>query len=315
MKRLARQTRSVLRRLRRSWDRRARPHRLDILTYHFVTAREHLFNRGGHRIAPDVFRAQLCWLRERYQLVALRDLPRLQPGPRPLLAITFDDGYASNLAEAAPILEQMQIRATIFVCPSVLDNRDLLWRDKIRYLINRDLDKKFIAYLRTLPDHRYRFERLEQLGFYTWSKHLPSIGDMQIQHDVAAFCAEEGIDTGKLAASHELFLASDQIRPLDSIDFGAHSWSHPIMPGLDFAAQRDEISRAQDFLASRGGSVGFALPFTDYNADTVRACSELAVPFMLTVKKRSNPLARVPGVRILDRWMAPTSVARLAEIL
>lgn len=317
---MAKQARAELRRGWRSTLRRTNPARIEILTYHFVSDRVDSFTASGHTVRTAVFRAQLCWLKHAYEIVRLRDLAHLTPSRRPgrpFAAITFDDGYASNLREAYPILEAERVPATLFVCPSVLGNRDLLWRDKVRYLINHQLEDAFVAFLRELPDRRYRFTDLTQRSFYRWSKDIAAIGDMSIQRDLDAFFTLRQISGAELAARHELFLSARDLEARPFLDFGNHTWSHPVMPALPREAQRQEIARADEFLAARGiASVGLALPFTDYNDDTVAACKSLGTPIMLTVQKRSNAaFAPAARPRILHRWMAPRDLGGLREIL
>jgi peptidoglycan/xylan/chitin deacetylase (PgdA/CDA1 family) len=44
--------------------------------------------------------------------------------PRGLAALTFDDGWQSDLAVTAPLLEALGLPATFFLCPGLFGNRD-----------------------------------------------------------------------------------------------------------------------------------------------------------------------------------------------
>jgi peptidoglycan/xylan/chitin deacetylase (PgdA/CDA1 family) len=75
-------------------------------------------------LAPERFREQVETLkRRRYKFVTLAELTdqldRATP-PKRLCALTFDDGTLDNLDLLAPLLEELQVPATVFVCPGLL---------------------------------------------------------------------------------------------------------------------------------------------------------------------------------------------------
>ena len=81
-----------------------------------------------HRIADDaanpwtasnaVFERQIDWLGRHYEFVPLAEAQRrLRAGSnsRPVVSITFDDGYADNCTHALPLLIERRIPCTYFV--------------------------------------------------------------------------------------------------------------------------------------------------------------------------------------------------------
>jgi peptidoglycan/xylan/chitin deacetylase (PgdA/CDA1 family) len=87
--------------------------RVVILCYHSV----HPFKSFGST-HPRLFALHLEWLRERCDVIPLRDaLAVVQgpPRPRPAVAITFDDGYADLHEHALPVLAGHSIAPTLFV--------------------------------------------------------------------------------------------------------------------------------------------------------------------------------------------------------
>ena len=85
---------------------RAQRNDVRILTYHSVGAREHEMN-----VDPENFVEQMQWLRDYTDIISLDDAARGLPG----VAITFDDGYVDNLTNVAPVLQRMNLPATVFV--------------------------------------------------------------------------------------------------------------------------------------------------------------------------------------------------------
>lgn len=77
-----------------------------ILTYHSVGSRDHEMN-----VRPQHFRNQMVWLKDHAPVVSFAEAAQGLPG----VAVTFDDGYRDNLTNAAPVLAELGIPATVFV--------------------------------------------------------------------------------------------------------------------------------------------------------------------------------------------------------
>jgi peptidoglycan/xylan/chitin deacetylase (PgdA/CDA1 family) len=293
--------------------------RLEIILYHFVSDRRNDFTVSGHTVTPDVFSRQLEYLAAHFALVRLGETVENRAGEAgrkgPFAAVCFDDGYRCVLEEAYPVLRAMRIPATMFVNPPVLGNRNLLWRDKIRYLLRRGLEEEFVAFLRSRRG-RYRFDLLPELGFYNWSKNPKALGDMAIQQDVDSFFQRKGFDPAAIASENGLFLEESDIAPQAFLAIGNHTWSHPILTLLSAARQREEIGKCHEYLVGRGVKpAGLALPFSPFNRHTVAACRRLGYPFLLTVYEHSNRLGPGKSARpvILHRRMAPRDADGIAQ--
>jgi peptidoglycan/xylan/chitin deacetylase (PgdA/CDA1 family) len=75
-------------------------------------------------VPPSTFERQIASLAEFADVVALLDLPaRLKsasPVTKPLVALTFDDGYANFYTQVLPVLKRYRIPATLFVITSMI---------------------------------------------------------------------------------------------------------------------------------------------------------------------------------------------------
>lgn len=98
-----------------------------VLMYHRVNRCEHFDQLC---VEPSRFAQQMAVLAETCEVVSLADaIGRLQasvPIPRrgrPLVAVTFDDGYLDNLIHALPVLQRHRIPATVFVTTAFCDQR------------------------------------------------------------------------------------------------------------------------------------------------------------------------------------------------
>lgn len=92
-----------------------------ILLYHAID-KPSAEDRLGLRVSPAAFREQMEWLKEEGVSVVPLTALGTGAGAARAVAITFDDGYASQMAAAA-ILEEFGFPATFFVVPDFLDGR------------------------------------------------------------------------------------------------------------------------------------------------------------------------------------------------
>jgi len=87
-----------------------------ILTYHNVGRRDHDMN-----VSPADFEVQMRWLAENACVLPLAEAVERGGG----VALTFDDGYRDNLANAAPVLRSLNLPATFFVIAGPADGRPM----------------------------------------------------------------------------------------------------------------------------------------------------------------------------------------------
>lgn len=98
---------------------RLTPPRATVVLYHRVAdgARDDL------TVGIEQFDRQMALLRRYFDVVSLADMLDWDTIPktgRPLVGVTFDDGYFDNYLNAAPILERHQIPATFFVSTGIV---------------------------------------------------------------------------------------------------------------------------------------------------------------------------------------------------
>ena len=109
-----------------------------ILMYHRIAEPES--DPWSLSVSPRHFAAHLKILNTYTHPMSLLELvDRLQYGkvPRRAAVVTFDDGYADNLYEDRPLLEQYHIPATVFLPTGHIGKSEEFWWDKLdRLLLN-----------------------------------------------------------------------------------------------------------------------------------------------------------------------------------
>ena len=101
--------------------RRLMAPRVTVMLYHRVSddARDNL------TVGIEQFERQMAQLARHCQPVSLEhvlSLDAVPRGARPLVAVTFDDGYLDNFSHAAPILQRHRIPAAFFVSTGIVDS-------------------------------------------------------------------------------------------------------------------------------------------------------------------------------------------------
>lgn len=126
-------------------------------------------------VSPGNFYQQLKYLKEKFKIIKLSELVedlKTNQLKNKSIAITFDDGYADNLYSALPILEKLEIPATIFLVAGKIDSqKSFLWdentprQDQGRALSSGELIKLSSNPLIEIGSHTITHPSLSRLSF------------------------------------------------------------------------------------------------------------------------------------------------------
>ncbi len=87
----------------------------------------------GLAVDPDNFRKQMEFIKAKFPVLRFEDdWTKIKSTS---FVITFDDGYADNLYQALPILEEFDIPATFFITSGSIGSSDEFWWDKLENII------------------------------------------------------------------------------------------------------------------------------------------------------------------------------------
>jgi len=257
-------------------------------------------------VSPENFRAHMKHLKLNYPVVRFED--DWSNVKKPSVAVTFDDGYADNVIEALPILEEVGIPATFFISTGNLHTLHEYWWDELERIIIED---------RSLPDS---FTLNENLSSQTWPTATPAERDMFYQKlhplmmrlDPAR--REEWLmqlrrwaQTDKIGREVNRSMSNDELRWFAEskwVTIGAHSVTHTPLSTLAAKQQREEIFSSKQLLEALLGTklTTFSYPFgrkKDYNQTSVRLCREAGF---------TKAAANFPGQ--VHRWTDPYQLPR-----
>jgi peptidoglycan/xylan/chitin deacetylase (PgdA/CDA1 family) len=304
-----------------------------ILMYHRVADVD--LDQWGLCVTPRHFAEHLEVLQKSVRVLSLRQLTQeLEEGKHVhrSVALTFDDGYADNLLNAKPILEQYDIPATVFVANGYVEQVREYWWDELERLFLQPgiLPNKLEL---SLNDQSYQWELgdaanyskadyQKHQGWYAEHKNDPTLRHQlyrsvwRLMQPLQADRQQQILSELRTWAEIESTPRSTH-RPLtvaelstldegDLVEVGSHTAMHPFLSALPIPLQRQEIQQGKARLEEiLGHSVrSFAYPYGDYTPETValvqaagfeRACS--------TVSARVQPQSdrfQLPRVEVLD---------------
>ena len=169
-----------------------------------------------HNIDVCKATSAFAFLKRKYNIIGLQEYLEARQFGRPLpkkaIVITFDDGHAGNY-QLLPIIREMQIPITIFLCSDIVGSHRHFW-----FLHSKEV-KLYCQQMKKMPNA----QRLETLKCYGFE---PS----QEYDDTQALSREQ----------------IEEMRPW--VDFQSHTCFHPILPQCDDETAYVEIALSKEHL-------------------------------------------------------------------
>ena len=115
---------------------------LTILLYHGVTDRvsHGIENFSDKHIDHTTFRRQMAYVKNHCAPMSIDDVVEHTHSGREFppraVVVTFDDGFRNNYGVAAPILDDLGVPATFYVCAGMINTDLMFWVDVIEDCIN-----------------------------------------------------------------------------------------------------------------------------------------------------------------------------------
>lgn len=248
-----------------------------VLCYHRVTAMPTDINSIA--VSPDNFRAQIRYLKDHFPIVRFDE--NLDKIKKPAIAVTFDDGYADNLTEALPILNEAGVPATFFISTQFLDGGGEFWWDSLARIVTSG--SGYPAHF-TLQDPGFgktwaTATVAERLILFRDLHRLCMVSATELRGEWLRQVADWAGGSCQDAVLNRL-LSIEELRELANhagVTIGAHTITHPRLSTLSDDEQHHEIVESGRRLAHILGReiTSFAYPFgtrTDFNEASGRIC-------------------------------------------
>jgi peptidoglycan/xylan/chitin deacetylase (PgdA/CDA1 family) len=217
--------------------------------------------------------------------------------PTGAVAITFDDGYASNYELGLPVLREFGLPATVFLATGFIDGDVPLWFQQVdlavrngRRLKGGESLPELLAHLKTLPDDEMRRD-LNLL--------LTSVPGMPPATELPQVMRPMNWDQAREMQAGGL------------VDLGGHTHSHPILARCPVEKQLWEITKCRDRMEAELGAAPktFAFPnggAQDFTSDTLRLLG--ASGFTSAWTMMSGRASRAHPLLAMPRYGSPSTV-------
>ena len=250
-------------------SRRLSPRRLVSFFYHAVADARlpHVENLFGYKTAA-MFEQDLLYLKTNFDLPAHDEIVKMQQraslSSRPAAAISFDDGLRECFEVARPLLQKHQSPCTFFIIADAVDNRLLMFRNKVSLFLDRwnGLDRERRSAIREQVSREFSQSMADDATLLAWAERLTAAQTTEVD----ALCTAVGVDLAMVLRHAKPYMTGDQIRQLyrEGFTIGAHTLTHPRLWELK---DEEEVEReiVQSCAAVRDltgqAMVPFAFPF------------------------------------------------------
>lgn len=213
-----------------------------------------------HDISQKTAKQTFNYLARKYNVIALDDYlqackDKQRELPKKALIITFDDGHKRNY-ELLPVLRQLNIPVTIFLCSGIIDTNRHFWFTHKHPNFSSD-DLKRVSNLQKL-------DILARSGFSVTKEY-----------------------------NEPQALTKAQIQEMNHcINFQAHTMFHPCLPMCHDNEAAEEILQSKQVLETDYGLTinAFAYPNGDYSDRDIRLLQESGYECAITVDYGFNTI-------------------------
>lgn len=250
--------------------------------YHRVG--EDSFDPWGLSVSFEHFINQMEWVASRRTVLGLGEFTRrhaAQDLPTDAIAITFDDGYASTLKSALPVLERLGLPATIFLPTMLVERAAEFWWDELEELV--------LGTSRTVLNFDGRVIELgdESPQDREWAWNAPPRTKRQrafhiiwaglrvkppAELDMAMKRLREQAERDVAPRECRRPVTRDEVRSAKAalIEWGSHALNHPSLPRLSTRQKQEEIGRSVEQCAAITGArpTTFAYPYGDHDHES-----------------------------------------------
>ncbi len=271
------------------WQERKSRGSLSILCYHRILPKKkkEQYFCPDLVVQPETFREHCQILQKYYCLLPLHEAVQkwsLGNSSKPILAITFDDGYVDNLLYAAPILQSFGLRATFFIISGLTEENLPPWYD-------------FAA--RCIEELNRRGETIPLPGKFNTGAPLNPQRIIELAKTLSpeerkdfVFSLHQQLGQDPNFEAEDYVMNAQQLVELASQghEIGAHSVSHEILPALSDSALKLEIANSRQKLESiiQQPITSFCYPNGDFDNRCLEFVRDAGYQQAVTTENGSN---------------------------
>ena len=281
---------------------------LSIITYHFIRKKNDRNYKGIKYLKLDDFKKQIKYFRKKYTIIDQNTLIKVinskkNISNKPLLVLTFDDGYVDHYKYVFPILKKNKISGIFYLPASILKKKFILNVNKIQFIITKFNKTKLLLneidnYLKKhssftlrkiLSSGKIKFNRQYGNNETTLIKgilqyHLPN----PLRQKLVDFLFKKFFK--KKDYIKNLYLNKKQIIEMkkSKMNFGIHGVNHDWFEYMSTNEQKLEIKNLIKFFKKifpNEKKISICYPYGSYDSKTSQIARKAKIDFGLTINK------------------------------
>ncbi len=261
-----------------------------ILAFHSITTPE-VPAEGTAHVSLEDFESLVRVVRRLGELVCLSELVRRHEQGRStsgLIAVTFDDAYATLLGRFREFILREGVPIAVFVVTQAAADGAAYWWDRVDDVFPRTTPERWRAfenacglpeeYRRGQPRHYGPLRPLRQWVLAAYAGRWPA----RLEPSLQALERQAGCRTRQRSMS---FAELAELAAVPGVEVGVHTASHPVLPLLPDPDLRQEVEGAYADLRARLTNVLpiLAVPFGLYDERTLRVARAAGMTASLSV--------------------------------
>ncbi len=260
--------------------------RLTVLAYHrIVTDEEYLIKGSKIAVSTSVseFERQMSFVNRHFSVITVETLQQWLQGhgvlPKRPLLVTFDDGYQDIYTQVMPVLERLNIPATVFLATDYMGSSRMFQWDLASYYFDQTSLKS--GDLPLLGECSWETETQRNTLLKQWLAESKKQTDSAKQAATQALGDVLQVERPTEGKGSTDFLSWDQVRLLQDkgFSFGSHTCQHPILSKIPYAKVVDEVGQSKQKIEQEIARevLSFAYPnglANDFNEQVIEAINQ-----------------------------------------
>jgi peptidoglycan/xylan/chitin deacetylase (PgdA/CDA1 family) len=244
---------------------------LYVVTYHRIGDKGRTdFDPNVFSCTSKTFEQHLCFYKKYFDVVTPRQLNgEVASFKKPVLCITFDDGYLDNFEIALPLLQKHGLNATFFVTSNYVKQVKIPWWDEIAWMLQNSDTKSFnlawtgerqfdVAQIRSNNHNLHKFMTV-----------IKSHSELSMQKKLVLLQNILAITFDIAGLTKPLFMSESNVTEMKNagMEIGGHTMNHPILSHLSASEQSIEINQNKQHLEglTKQPVTTFAYPVGSYD--------------------------------------------------
>ena len=283
---------------------------INIVAYHYVREIKNSKYPNITGIEFNIFKKQIKFFKKKFDIISADDFveiietKKIINHKKPLLLLTFDDGYKDHYNYVFPTLIDEKITGC-FYPPIKIFNGDVLDVNKIHYILEKFDDKKILLdeillYLKNEFEinikslvnkknrlHNFKVPEYDDHHTIIIKKILNKILPLVISRKTCNHFFKKYVNSNLKTFSKELYISSKNLKEMsdNNMHIGSHGVNHLLWNTLNEQEQEKEIVNSKRFFKKKlinlkNFSVCF--PWGSYNSSSVKILKKRKVKFALT---------------------------------